>query len=338
VSVLAFPRALRLAVFLLALVLPPAAVHGVAAETSANGWIDVTTWRQAADGSLTPLANATVLLSGRAGEKVTSATTDDAGQARVEAPPAVYDLTVRADGNDGTASLACGDTTWNAAVERVPWGASTALAESGLELAAGKGLCRQYLFQQSAPAAPQGTVHLTFDDGYVNLCATVDLVINLGIHATFFLTGQAILAYPDCVRRLVAAGNTLGNHTYAHENLTRLSHDSIVRTLQAAENAALSVAGVSTKPLCRPPYGASNAAVRQAAAEFGCRMVMWDRDTRDWAGVPAGLITNQAVSVSCSGEIVLLHTQGFRQDQLALPTIVRTLTDRGCALTALDGS
>src|SRR5205085_798934 len=58
------------------------------------------------------------------------------------------------------------------------------------------------------PARPQHPVYLTFDDGYLNLCNTVEMVHALGIHATFFLTGQAILAFPDCVRRLVAYGNT----------------------------------------------------------------------------------------------------------------------------------
>jgi peptidoglycan/xylan/chitin deacetylase (PgdA/CDA1 family) len=334
----AFPRAWRLFVLLIALVLPSAAVHRLAAQAAGTGWIDVTVWQQQPDGSLAPLPSASVQLNDASGKKAVLVTTDGSGQARVEAQPAVYDLVVRSDGNDGSARLACGDSTWNAAIEKTPWGANAALTESTVELFAGRGLCRQYLFEQSAPPAaeaPQRNVYLTFDDGYVSLCLTVDLVARLGIHATFFLTGQAILTYPDCVRRLVANGNTLGNHTYAHEYLTRLSHDSIIRTLQATENAAQSVAGVSTKPFCRPPYGATNAAVRQAAADWGCRMVMWDRDTRDWAGVPAGTIVTQATSVGCNGEIVLMHTQGFPQDQLALPSIVRTLIDRGCTPAAL---
>jgi peptidoglycan-N-acetylglucosamine deacetylase len=194
-------------------------------------------------------------------------------------------------------------------------------------VAASAGECRRYLFtaepQLPRPPAPAAgaqssprtgrPVHLTFDDGYVDLCLTVDLVNGLGVHATFFLTGQAIITYPDCVRRLVAAGNQLGNHTWAHENLTRLSRQQILTSLQRTEDAARSVAGVSTRPLCRPPYGAINAAVRQVAAEWGCQMILWDRDTRDWTGLPAATITNTSLSVSCNGEVILMHTRAYPQ-------------------------
>jgi peptidoglycan-N-acetylglucosamine deacetylase len=211
-------------------------------------------------------------------------------------------------------------------------------------VAANAGECQRFLFTAEPPptsapasAAPAQSaphsgrlVHLTFDDGYVDLCQTVDPVSGLGVHATFFLTGQAIITYPDCVRCLVAAGNQLGNHTWAHENLTRLSRQQILTSLQRTEDAARSVAGVSTRPLCRLPYGAINAAVRQVAAEWGCQMILWDRDTRDWAGLPAVTITNTALSVSCNGEVILMHTQAYPQERFAVPVVVNTLRARGC--------
>jgi len=101
-------------------------------------------------------------------------------------------------------------------------------------------------------------------------------------------------------------------------------------TLQYTEDAAQAVAGVTTRPLCRPPYGAINAAVRQAAADWGCSMILWDRDTRDWAGTSPSYIESQALSVHCTGEIVLMHTQAFPREQVALPDIADQLRAAGC--------
>ncbi|MHB8574545.1 MAG: hypothetical protein ACYDCQ_04365, partial [Dehalococcoidia bacterium] len=71
--------------------------------------------------------------------------------------------------------------------------------------------------------------------------------------------------------------------------------------------------------------------------EWGCRMVMWDRDTRDWAGVSAASIESSALSVSCSGEVILMHTQAFPREQVALPYIVSVLKQRGCDIRTLGG-
>lgn len=292
---------------------------------------------------MSPLAGITVLLSDASGAKVTSATADSNGELHLDVEAGMYSLTVYGIGYDGAGSMSCTDSSWNSDTD-TRWGTFNAEQDLNVGVVANTGGCRRYLFTAEppppsapAPAAPEQPspspgrqVHLTFDDGYVDLCQTVDLIIGLGVHATFFLTGQAIVTYPDCVRRLVAAGNQLGNHTWAHENLTRLSRQQILTSLQRTEDAAWSVAGVSTRPLCRPPYGAMNAAVRQVAAEWGCQMILWDRDTRDWAGVPASSIISTALSVSCNGETILMHTQAYPQERFAVPVVVNTLRSRGC--------
>ncbi len=312
-----------------------------AAQSLPPAAIDVAVFQQQPDGGNQPLAGATIALKDAQDQPVAQATTGDDGRAQLQAPAGAYTLVAASETLNGVASLVCGDAGWNTSPGTQQIGDRIAIAESDLQLHAGQALCREFLFAPPPPPPPpppSRPVHLTFDDGYVDLCQTVDLVIGLGIHATFFLTGQAILANPGCVQRLVAAGNQLGNHSFAHENLTRLSYAGVISTLQRTEDAAQAVAGVSTRPYCRPPYGAMNATVRQAAAAFGCQMVLWDRDTLDWTGRPAGMVENSALSVGCNGEIVLLHTQAFPRDQFAVPMVVQTLKDRGCSLTNVDGS
>ena len=319
-------RAVVIVLVTLALVATDGA-RGARAQAG-KGQLDLTAVAAQPDGSTLPLAGVTAILEDAAGAPPIYGLTDDAGEVHLQAPPGIYAVTLYRDGYDGAGRLVCGDSTWTYAGD-VKRDGHTAEQEDGLELTADVPLCREYLFG-ATPPPPALPVHITFDDSYISLCSTVDLVIRQNIHATFFLTGQAILTHPDCVRRLLAAGNQLGNHTYAHENLTLLSRQQILTTLQRTEDAAQAVAGVSTRPLCRPPYGAINAFVRQVAAEWGCQMILWDRDTRDWSGLPASTIVATATSVICRGEVILLHTQAFAQDQFAVPSIVRTLRSRGC--------
>lgn len=315
------------------------------AQTPApTGALDVTIWQARDDGTESPLAEVSLLLANPTGAQVALVKTDANGSAHLEAPPGAYSLTAYRDGYAAAGKADCGGSKWDQS-SNVQWGRYSAEQEVPLQITPGRGICRQYLFDAITPPPPgvdaitppppSHPVYLTFDDGYVDLCQTVDLVDRLGIHATFFLTGQAILAQPDCVRRLVAAGNLLGNHTFAHENLTRLSRGQIISTLQRTEDAVEAVAGVTTRPLCRPPYGAINAFVRQVPAEWGCRMILWDRDTRDWAGTSTSYIIGQALSVSCNGETILMHTQAFPREQIAVPEIVTQLSARGCDVALL---
>lgn len=303
--------------------------------------LDITVWQARPDGSVIPLPGAKALLAGLHGEQIGLSTSDGGGLLSLDAVAGVYTLTLYIDGYQGTGRLTCGDSAWDTSAGAVSWGGYQALVENPLVLDPGEVLCREYVFTPVAPLPPAtpsaagssaqaGTVHITIDDGYLNLCDTVRLVNSLGIHATFFLTGQAMLANPECVRLLVRTGNQLGNHTFAHETLTGLSRQGIINTLQATENAAQSVAGVSTKPWCRPPGGAVNAFVRQVAADWGCTMVLWNRDTRDWSGISAAAIESAALPVSCRGEIILFHTQAYARDQVALPDVVGTLRRAGC--------
>jgi peptidoglycan/xylan/chitin deacetylase (PgdA/CDA1 family) len=330
---------------LLALVTAPLLCLGLrpaaARPLTPSAHVDITIFVQQPDGTIAPLAGAHALLGNPDGAQVGLTSTDAAGQVSLDVTAGIYSLIIFADGYEGTGHMVCGDPDWDTQTGRAGWGDYQVLVENPLVLMPGGRLCRQYLFTPRAPAPDvvdrSGGVYLTFDDGYVYLCETVQLVIDLGIHATFFLTGQAILSYPDCVRRLVAAGNRLGNHTYAHDDLTKLSQAGIIRTLQATEDAAQRVAGVSTKPWCRPPSAAVNDFVRRVAADWGCRMVMWDRDTRDWSGISARAIENTALAVRCRGEIVLFHTQAYLRDRAALPDIVAALRAAGCEPAALGG-
>lgn len=187
------------------------------------------------------------------------------------------------------------------------------------------------LLPPRAPAAAsnKNTIYLTFDDGYVGLNEKIGALNALGVQAIFFLTGGAIRGHPRDVQWLIDSGHLLGNHTYSHQNLTRVGSPAIAHDLQACEQAAQDIAGVSTLPYMRPPYGAVNQTVRRAAADLGYDTVLWNWDTRDWAGASA-----VSIARNVGPGIVLMHTQG-RNTVSALDNVVPALQEQGYVFAVL---
>ncbi len=101
--------------------------------------------------------------------------------------------------------------------------------------------------------------------------------------ATFFVVGSWARAYPDRVAAIHAAGHQIGNHSYSHCNLARLTPEGIVEDLTEC-GQALAELGIESSPWFRAPYGemTSDSRVRAAVRRAGYRHVPWNVDTEDW--------------------------------------------------------
>ena len=130
----------------------------------------------------------------------------------------------------------------------------------------------------------QPVVALTFDDGphFALTPRLLDTLKEKGIRATFFLIGQNAKEYPAIVKRIVAEGHELGNHSWSHPNLAKMS-DEEVRSQLTRTNDAIEAA-VGQKPkLMRPPYGSyTKAQGKWFHDELGFTFVLWDVDPDDW--------------------------------------------------------
>jgi peptidoglycan-N-acetylglucosamine deacetylase len=129
------------------------------------------------------------------------------------------------------------------------------------------------------------TVFLTFDDG-PSLTFTPRVLSALNrIHAkaTFFVVGRR-LQLPQAlslIRRVIAEGHAVGNHTFNHRDLTTCSAEEIeIELSRTAE--LLSIVGIRTR-LFRPPYGRMNRTVQMVAARLGYAPIKWDNDPCDWS-------------------------------------------------------
>lgn len=191
-------------------------------------------------------------------------------------------------------------------------------------------------------------VALTFDDGpnppYTD--RILDVLRAEHVHATFFVVGRAVVAYPGTMRRIVREGNAVGNHTWDHPHLIVESTDTIKKELDRTQNAIVRTTGHPTT-LMRPPYGIRDFAVVAEAHRLGYQVVMWSVPLpKDWEQPGDATIAERVIDHVADGSIIVLH-DGNRgricavargparrdcnrsQDIAATREIVQTLRARG---------
>ena len=161
----------------------------------------------------------------------------------------------------------------------------------------------------SSVKTDQKVLAMTFDDGpHPSLTPKLlDLLKARNIKCTFFLIGRQVKMYPDIVRRIIAEGHEIGNHTWTHCSLTSRSDAQIRDEMKKSEDAVYEVAGVRPQ-LMRPPYGAINSRIKDMIfSEFGYSTIMWSVDPMDWRRPGVSVVTSRLVNGAHPGAIMLSH-------------------------------
>ena len=157
----------------------------------------------------------------------------------------------------------------------------------------------------SAPTTGK-TIYLTFDDGpSLQSPEILDVLKENHIQATFFVIGAMIPTRKPILQRMFQDGHAVGNHTWRHEDLTKLSTAKIKDNLTETARTI----GRRMGPCMRPPYGGVNARVRKASKAVGMTPIMWNIDTTDWNHAPVALITARLLGAH-GGSVVLMHDGG----------------------------
>jgi peptidoglycan-N-acetylglucosamine deacetylase len=164
-----------------------------------------------------------------------------------------------------------------------------------------------------APRIP-GELALTFDDG-PNPAWTprlLDVLANYGVHATFFLVGSHARAEPALVRRIVAAGHLIGNHSWSHPNLALTQSSRVAEELIRTSRTLEQIVGRPVR-FFRPPFGARRPIVLRTARDLGMTPVLWNAMTSDWSDPSADSIARHLIRAidrverSGSAANVVLH-------------------------------
>ncbi|SKA89867.1 Peptidoglycan/xylan/chitin deacetylase, PgdA/CDA1 family [Prosthecobacter debontii] len=150
---------------------------------------------------------------------------------------------------------------------------------------------------------------MTFDDGpHPTLTPKLlDILKARNIKCTFFVIGKSAKAYPNIIKRMIAEGHEVANHTWTHASLTSRSDAQIRNELQMSEDALVAVANYRPH-LIRPPYGAINTRIKQLMfSEFGYSTILWSVDPQDWRRPGVSVVTSRLVNGAHPGAIMLAH-------------------------------
>ena len=185
------------------------------------------------------------------------------------------------------------------------------------------------------PVNPGKVIALTFDDGPGPYTAQLlDILNQHGTKATFFLIGSKVSAQTDVLRRMHARGHQLGNHSWSHPELPKLSVDQIAGEIDRTNEAIRQATGVKPSIL-RPPYGAVNGVVLEQIRARGMSSILWSVDTRDWADRNSEIVCSRAVAGAHPGAIILMHD--IHQTSVnAVPCILSSLKQQGYSFVTIQ--
>jgi peptidoglycan-N-acetylglucosamine deacetylase len=172
---------------------------------------------------------------------------------------------------------------------------------------------------------------LTFDDGPHPVYTRKILKILSTHHAkgTFFVTGQRAKKYPSILKEVCEHGHEIGNHTYSHPSMRKISSLALQEEIQRTDNIIYySIAHLFYFVM---PGGLQNAVVLDAARKTKHLIVLWSTDPNDWSNPGIERIVNRVTHHAQPGQIVLLHDSGVNRTQTvkALDRILDILSKQG---------
>lgn len=201
-----------------------------------------------------------------------------------------------------------------------------------------RGVSKSTMAASNATTGPRGItswptgkrlVALTYDDG-PNPKFTPRLLQILAqkqVKSTFYVLGEQVREFPSVLAATAQAGHEIGDHSYDHKQLTKLSAEGVGAELDKTAEAVTSVTG-SRMNTMRPPYGSYNSAVYGICRQRGYEVILWDVDTSDWRRRSSQDIIETVLRETRDGSIILMHDR-LQNSLEATPAIIDGLRQKG---------
>ncbi|MEH2226336.1 polysaccharide deacetylase family protein [Nostoc sp.] len=177
----------------------------------------------------------------------------------------------------------------------------------------------------------QKVIALTFDDGPwpESTGEVLDILKKNQIKGTFFLIGQNVKNYPGLVKREIAEGHVIGNHTW-HHWYQFLNPQAAAYEIDHTADLIYQVTGIKTN-LFRPPGGIMHNGVASYARNSKYAIIRWSSDSVDYSRPAVPKLINNVFRRAKPGGIVLMHDGGGNRSKTvqALPEIIANFRKQG---------
>lgn len=175
-------------------------------------------------------------------------------------------------------------------------------------------------------------IALTFDDGPSNYTSKIiDYLNEQESVATFFVLGNKVAIYDKTMKKMIAYGNEIGNHSYNHKWLTKVKEEELL--LQIDKTQSIIYEMTNYKPITfRPTYGSLNKKMKE---NINLDIVLWNIDTMDWKYKSVDKIVTRATKNVKDGDIILMHDT-YERTYKAILKIVPILKEKGFQLVTVS--
>jgi peptidoglycan-N-acetylmuramic acid deacetylase len=182
-------------------------------------------------------------------------------------------------------------------------------------------------------------VYLTFDEGYENgyTASILDSLKANNVKAAFFVTGHYLDSQPELVRRMVAEGHIVGNHTDTHPSLPSISNEQIKEEIRLVEQKYEAVTGRRDMIYFRPPQGEFSERTLASAWKSGYHSIFWSMAFADWVPLPDGSqeAYQSVMDNTHNGALILLHAVS-KDNTEAMDKILKGIKAQGYSFGTLD--
>ena len=183
-------------------------------------------------------------------------------------------------------------------------------------------------------------IYLTFDEGYENgyTSKILDVLKAKNVKAAFFVTKPYIESDPELVKRMVAEGHIVGNHSVKHLSSPTLSDSQLKNELTETAQAFENVTGQAMPKVFRPPMGEYSERTLAVTSNMGYKTIFWSFAYKDWittAQPGKDVAYNTVMSKYHNGAVLLLHAVS-KSNTEALGDIIDSLRAKGYTFDTLN--
>lgn len=174
-----------------------------------------------------------------------------------------------------------------------------------------------------------GKISITFDCAWdaEDMESILSTLKNHNCKATFFVLGTWAEQNPDTMKKIVADGHEIGNHSYNHTHYTAMSQNEMLSDIDKCNKAIKDTSGISPA-LFRAPSGDYNNSVIEIAHSKNMEYIQWSVDSLDWRGLNCEQMLERIIPKTKSGDILLFHN-GTAHTAQSLDKILTELEKKG---------